>query len=142
MNKTLTALMLAALAAPAAVLATRGEADAAPPPAQHEVRMIMEGTTARFVPANLTIRSGDRIRFVTTSGGPHNVAFDAAKIADAAEPRIAAGMPNQMSPLSGPFVINAGDSYTVTFTGVPAGRYEYFCLPHMGMNMKGVITVQ
>jgi plastocyanin len=142
MKKTLTALMLAALAAPAAVLATRREADAAPPPAQHEVRMIMEGTAARFEPANLTIRAGDRIRFTTTSGGPHNVAFDPAKIADAAEPRIAAGMPNPMAPLSGPFVINAGDSYTVTFAGVPAGRYEYFCLPHMGMNMKGVITVQ
>lgn len=142
MKKTLTALMLAALAAPAAVLATRGTADAAPPPAQHEVRMIMEGTTARFEPANITIRSGDRIRFTTTSGGPHNVAFDPTKIPDAAEPRIAAGMPNPMSPLSGPFVINAGDSYTVTFAGVPAGRYEYFCLPHMGMNMKGVITVQ
>lgn len=142
MKKVLTTLMLAALAAPAAVLATRGVADAAPPPAQHEVRMIMEGTTARFEPANLTIRSGDRIRFTTATGGPHNVAFDPAKIADAAEPRIAAGMPNPMMPLTGPFVINAGDSYTVTFAGVPAGRYEFFCLPHMGMNMKGVITVQ
>ena len=38
--------------------------------------MVMEGTSARFEPANLTIRSGDRIRFTTVSGGPHNVAFD------------------------------------------------------------------
>lgn len=142
MKKTLTALMLAALAAPAALLATRGEADAATPPTQHEVRMVLAGTTYRFEPANLTIRSGDRIRFTTVSGGPHNVAFDPAKIPDAAEARIAAGMPDQMSPLNGPFVINAGDSYTVTFAGVPAGRYEYYCLPHMAMNMKGVITVQ
>lgn len=142
MKKTLTALMLAALAAPAAVLATRGEADAATPPTQHEVRMVLEGTTYRFEPANLTVRAGDRVRFTTASGGPHNVAFDPAKVPDAAEARLSAGMPNQMSPLSGPFVINAGDSYTVTFAGVPAGRYEYFCLPHQAMNMKGVITVQ
>jgi plastocyanin len=140
MKKTLTVLMLAALAAPAAVLASR--ADAGPPPTQHEVRMVLAGTTYRFEPANLTIRSGDRIRFTTASGGPHNVAFDPAKIPDAAEARISAGMPNQMSPLSGPFIINAGDSYTVTFAGVPAGRYEFYCLPHMAMNMKGVITVQ
>lgn len=140
MKKTLTALMLAALAAPAAVLASR--AQAGPPPTQHEVRMVLAGTTYRFEPANLTIRSGDRIRFTTASGGPHNVSFDPARIPDAAEARIAAGMPNQMSPLNGPFVINDGDSYTVTFAGVPAGRYEFYCLPHMAMNMKGVITVQ
>ena len=30
----------------------------------------------------------------------------------------------------------------MSFAGVPAGRYEYYCMPHMGMNMKGVITVQ
>ena len=142
MKKTIAALLFAALAAPVALLATRSEADAAPPPAQHEVRMVMEGTTYRFEPANLTIRAGDRVRFTTVSGGPHNVAFDPAKVPDAAEARISAGMPGQMSPLSGPFVINAGDSYTVTFAGVPAGRYEYFCLPHQAMNMKGVITVQ
>lgn len=142
MKKMITALMLAALAAPVALVATRGEADAAPPPAQHEVRMVMEGTAYRFEPANLTIRAGDRVRFTTVSGGPHNVAFDPAKVPDAAEARISAGMPGQIAPLSGAFVINAGDSYTVTFAGVPAGRYEYFCLPHQAMNMKGVITVQ
>ena len=142
MKKTIAALLFAALAAPAALVATRGEADAAPPPAQHEVRMVMEGSTYRFEPANLTIRAGDRVRFTTVSGGPHNVAFDPAKVPDAAEARISAGMPGQISPLSGAFVINAGDSYTVTFAGVPAGRYEYFCMPHQAMNMKGVITVQ
>jgi plastocyanin len=142
MKKSLTLLMLAALAAPAAVLATRAEADAATPPTQHEVRMVLAGTTYRFEPASLTIRSGDRVRFTTASGGPHNVAFDPAKIPDAAEARIAAGMPQQMSPLSGPFVLNAGDSYTVSFAGVPAGSYEFYCMPHMGVNMKGVVTVQ
>lgn len=142
MKKMMTMLLAAAIAAPAAALLPRARADAAPPPAQHEVRMVLEGTSARFEPANLTIRSGDRVRFTTVSGGPHNVAFDPAKVPDAAEARLSAGMPGQIQPLSGAFVINAGDSYTVSFEGVPAGRYEYFCLPHMGMNMKGVITVQ
>ena len=141
MKKTLLTL-LAAATAPAAVLVARSEADAAPAPAVHQVRMVMEGTTARFEPANITVRAGDQVRFITASGGPHNVAFDPAKVPDAAEARLSAGMPNQIAPLSGPFVINAGDSYTVSFAGVPAGRYEISCLPHQAMGMKGVVTVQ
>jgi plastocyanin len=131
MKKTLITLLAAAIAAPCAALALRAQTDAPAPPATHEVRMVMEGTAYRFEPANLTIRSG-----------PHNVAFDPAKVPDAVEARLSAGMPGQIQPLSGALVINAGDSYTVNFAGVPAGRYEYFCMPHMGMNMKGVITVQ
>ncbi len=142
MKKTLITLLAVAIAAPCAALALRAQSTDAAPPATHEVRMVLEGTSARFEPANLTIRNGDRIRFTTVSGGPHNVAFDPAKVPDAAEARLSAGMPGQIQPLSGALVINAGDSYTVNFAGVPAGRYEYYCMPHMGMNMKGVITVQ
>lgn len=144
MNKTLltAALAAAALAAPAAALALRAQANAAPTPTVHQVRMVMEGSAARFEPARLTVRPGDQVRFVTASGGPHNVAFDAANVPEAARARLSAGMPGQIAPLSGPFVINAGDSYTVSFAGVPAGRYEISCLPHMAMGMKGTITVQ
>jgi plastocyanin len=142
MKKTLITLLAVAIAAPAAALALRAQTDAAAPPTTHQVRMVLEGTSARFEPANLTIRSGDRIHFTTVSGGPHNVAFDPAKVPDAAEARLSAGMPGQIQPLSGALVINAGEGYTVSFAGVPAGQYEYYCMPHMGMNMKGVITVQ
>ena len=141
MKKMLTALLAAAaLAAPAAALATR--ADAAPPPTTHEVRMFMEGANARFEPATLTIRAGDRVRFTTVTGGPHNVWFDPAKVPDAAERALSAGMPNQMAPLAGPFVTTPDESYTVSFAGVPAGRYEVLCMPHTGLNMKGTIIVQ
>ncbi len=143
MKKTLIALLAAALAAPAAVLALRAQTQA-PAPAQttHEVKMYMEGAAARFEPATLTIRRGDRVRFVTVNGGPHNVWFDPDKVPDAAEAALSAGMPNQMAPLAGPFVNNPGDSYTVSFAGVPAGRYEVSCMPHTGLNMKGTIIVQ
>lgn len=141
MKKTLLALIAAAVLAPAAAMTARAETSA-PPPATHEVRMILDGTSARFEPANLTIRSGDRVRFTTVSGGPHNVAFDPAKVASAAQAALNAGMPGQIQPLSGALVMNAGESYTMSFAGVPAGRYEYFCMPHAGMNMKGVLTVQ
>lgn len=141
MKKTLLALVIAALAAPATVLALRAQPRAAAQ-TTHEVKMYMEGANARFEPANITIRRGDRIRFVTLTGGPHNVWFDPEKVPDAAEAALSAGMPNQMAPLAGPFVTEPGASYTVSFAGVPAGRYEVLCMPHTGLNMKGVITVQ
>ena len=142
MKTTMMTLAAAAvLVLPAVAMTAR--ADAAPTAAVHEVRMVLEGTSARFEPANLTIRRGDRIRFTTVSGGPHNVAFDPAKTPDAAEAALAAGMPGgNIGPLSGALVVNAGESWTMSFADVPAGRYEYFCMPHAGMNMKGVITVQ
>lgn len=143
MKKTLTALLVAALAAPVAVLALRAQPQAAAPAqTTHEVKMYMEGASARFEPASLTIQRGDRVRFTTVTGGPHNVWFDPARIPDAAEAALSAGMPNQMAPLAGPFITEAGASYTVSFAGVPAGRYEVLCMPHTGLNMKGVITVQ
>jgi plastocyanin len=141
MKKMLIALAVAATAAPAAVLALRAQSQA-PAQTTHEVKMYMEGANARFEPANLAVRRGDRVRFVTVTGGPHNVWFDPDAVPDAAEAALSAGMPNQMAPLAGPFVTEAGGSYTVSFAGVPAGRYEVLCMPHTGLNMKGIITVQ
>ena len=34
-----------------------------------------------FEPANLTIKSGDAVKFVAVSGFPHNVSFDGAALA-------------------------------------------------------------
>ncbi len=135
-------LALAALATLAATLAATTAAPAPPPPATHEVRMVMEGTAARFEPAQLTIRAGDQVRFVTVSGLPHNVAFDPAKVPAAARRALSAGMPEQMQPLWGPLLVAEGASYTVRFAGVPAGRYEFFCMPHLAMGMTGVVTVR
>jgi plastocyanin len=138
MRSKTTLAVLAALAL--APLAMRASADA--PPVTHEVKMVMVGTSARFEPANLTIKSGDRIKFINASGGPHNVSFDPARVADDAERALSAGMPAQIQPLWGPLVTEANGAYTVSFAGVKAGRYEYFCMPHMAMGMKGIITVQ
>jgi plastocyanin len=131
---------LAAIATAALALAPLASADA--PPTTHEVKMVMVGTNARFEPANLTIRAGDRVRFINSSGGPHNVSFDPARVPDDAERALSAGMPAQMQPLWGPLVTEANGAYTISFAGVKPGRYEYFCMPHVAMGMKGVLTVQ
>src|SRR3954463_10311422 len=50
-----------------------------------EIKMIGDGTTYKFEPADITIKAGDNVRFTTVSGGPHNVAFDPAEINPAAK---------------------------------------------------------
>lgn len=136
------AVALAAALVLASPLAWRGAARAEAPPTVHEVKMLLDGANGRFDPEHITIKRGDRIRFVTVSGGPHNVAFDAAKTPEAAKGPLGAGMPDQIAPLAGPLVMANGDSYTVSFANVPAGTYEYTCMPHVAMGMKGKITVQ
>ena len=107
----------------------------------HTVRMVGDDKGYRFEPADITVKAGDGIKFEMVSGGPHNVAFDQAAVGAAAS-ALAANMPNQQSPLSSPYFMNAGESYTISFANVPAGKYEYVCTPHLAMGMKGVITVQ
>ena len=138
---------MAACAGAAAILALsafapRGAASAAAPPRVHEVKMTMSGATARFDPATVTVRAGDRVRFVVVSGAPHNVSFDPEKLPADVRRVLAAAMPNSIQPLSGPLLLNAGDSYTISFAGVKPGRYEFFCMPHVGMAMKGTVVVR
>jgi plastocyanin len=108
----------------------------------HEVKMIGDATGYRYDPANLTIKSGDGVKYVMVSGGPHNVAFQ--NVTDpAVAAQLDANMPGpKMGPLSGPMLMQPNESYTVSFGKIPAGKYDYICVPHAAMNMKGTITVQ
>jgi plastocyanin len=143
MRKTMMMTMaIAAGTLAVAALGARTGLEAATPPTTHEVRMVMEGNNARFVPENLTIRAGDRVRFVNVSGGPHNVSLDPAKVPDDAEKALVAAMPGQIQPLWGALVTEPNGVYTISFAGVKPGTYEIFCMPHMAMGMKGTITVQ
>jgi plastocyanin len=108
----------------------------------HEVRMLLDGQTYKFDPANLTIKQGDGVRWVMVSGGPHNVAFDPAKIPDDVESVLSANMPNQPMPLSSPYMTQPNEDYIISFAGVKPGTYDYVCTPHVMMGMTGKITVQ
>jgi len=130
-------------AAGAATNPAAGAAAAAPATGQtHEVKMIGDATGYKFEPANLTVKQGDAVKFVMISGGPHNVAFQNVTDA-AAKAQLDANMPGQkLGELSGPFVMQPNEAYTISFAKVPAGKYDYICTPHAAMNMKGAITVQ
>jgi plastocyanin len=120
-----------------------GTATAAPATGKTwEVKMIGDGTTYKFEPADITIKAGDNVKWVMASGGPHNVAFDPAEVQASAKPQLMANMQNQMSELSGPLLSNPNETYEISFAQVPAGKYNYHCTPHLAMNMRGSITVQ
>ena len=128
----------AGAAAPAA-----GAAAAAPATGKtHEVKMTGDATGYKFDPANITVKSGDAIKFTMVSGGPHNVAFQ--NVADAAvRAQLDANMPGQkLGEAAGPMLMQPNEAYTISFAKVPAGKYDYICQPHAAMNMKGVVTVE
>lgn len=107
-----------------------------------DVKMVGDAKGYRYEPATLTIKEGDGIKFTMESGGPHNVAFDSTTIPAGATGQLTANMPNQMAPLQSNFLMNAGDSETISFAKVPKGTYPFHCVPHLALGMKGSVTVQ
>ena len=108
----------------------------------HTVNMVLEGSAYKYVPEQLTIKSGDVVNFVNVSGGPHNVSFWADSIPAGAADPLKAGMPDQMAPLEGQLITEPNGVYTINFANAPAGEYKYYCLPHLALGMKAKLTVQ
>jgi plastocyanin len=119
-----------------------GEAAPAGGGTTHDVNMVLEGSTYKYVPDQLTIKSGDVVRFHNVSGGPHNVSFWADSIPSGAADALKAGMPDQMAPLEGSLLTEPNAAYSVSFAKAPAGEYKFYCLPHLALGMKGKLTVQ
>jgi plastocyanin len=107
------------------------------------VNMVGDAKGYRFEPANFTIKQGDGIKFVVVSMGPHNVAFDPATIPADQKAQLDANMgTDKMGELSSNMKMNPGDAITISFAKIKPGQYPYHCVPHLALNMKGVITVQ
>ncbi|MFL5489231.1 MAG: plastocyanin/azurin family copper-binding protein [Gemmatimonadaceae bacterium] len=106
------------------------------------VRMVGDEKGFRFVPASVTARVGDVVRFVNVSGGPHNVAFSADRIPAGAAARLQKNMGQTNGPLTGAMIFEPDEVYTVSLAGLPAGTYNYYCVPHQAMNMNGRIRVR
>lgn len=105
------------------------------------VRMMQQGSRYVYEPANFSVRQGDVVEFVNVNGFPHNVQFEPGKIPTGAADVLNRNMPNRLGPLQSPMFTQPNQTYRISFAGAPLGTYEYFCLPHRAMNMKGVITV-
>lgn len=103
----------------------------APETTVHLVRMISDtgGGRHRFVPGQLSARSGDVIRFVNESG-VHTVHF------------LPDSNPGRMNlPPEGPMIEGRGQSHEVAVT-MPEGRYYFQCDLHEAAGMRGHVLVQ
>ena len=110
--------------------------------ATHDVNMMLEGSTYKFDPSELTIKAGDVVTFHNKSGGPHNVSFWADSVPAGGADKLKAAMADQMAPLEGPLLTEQDGTYKVSFAGAPTGDYKFYCLPHLALGMHGKITVQ
>jgi len=138
-----TAAPAAEAAAPAASAASGEIAFAPATGTTHEIKMLGDDKGYRFEPANLTIKSGDAIKFVAISGFPHNVAFVGTGLAADVRKQLDLNFGDQrMAELTSNMYMNPNESVTISFANIPAGKYDYNCTPHLAMNMKGVITVE
>lgn len=135
-----------AAVAPAAEVAPAAPAAGAEAPITgtiHEVKMVGDEKGYRFEPANITAKVGDGIKFVMVSGGPHNVAFDAATLPAGTAAQLNANLgANKMADLSSNMYMNPNEGFTLSLGGLVAGTYNFNCTPHLAMNMKGVLTIQ
>ncbi|MBC8120373.1 MAG: plastocyanin [Gemmatimonadaceae bacterium] len=110
------------------------QAPAAGSEADYEVKMGSDTGQLVFVPAQVTAKPGDTIKWIMNKAGPHNAVFDASKSANAD----AAKAMTQTKLLNKP-----GDSYITTVpAGAAAGSYSFNCTPHKAAGMVGVLTVQ
>jgi plastocyanin len=121
-----------AAAAPAAPAVAPAPAPAAAQGNVVEVRMVTtpDGASGRFEPANVTVKKGDTVRFITDGKTVHNASFP---------PADNPGKSNLPPP--GPFLTTPNQNYDLVVT-MDAGTYNYQCDPHAAMGMKGVLTVQ
>ena len=143
-KKTETTTTTDSAAAPATTTTatTAGNSTAAAPITgkTYEIKMIGDGTTYKFDPAQIEIKQGDGVKFIMASGGPHNVAF--IDTPAAAQAQLSANMPQQMKELTSPMMMTPNETYIVSFANVPAGTYNFHCEPHAAMGMKGSIKVE
>jgi len=104
----------------------------------HQVAMVGN----RFVPARVVVNEGDTVAFVNGTGGPHNAAFWLDSLPQGARDPLAAALPDTIGPLVGPLLFAPDQRWTIVLAGLPAGRYPYYCLPHVGGGMVGEIEVR
>ena len=95
----------------------------------------------RFVPASITIHVGDVVTWTNVSGA-HNVVFWPDSVPAGAQTVLQGKMSATMGPLMGPMFAAPNATYTVSFAGLKAGTYKYYCLPHLALGMRAQIVVQ
>ena len=87
-----------------------------------EIQMGYEGNLV-FEPNEVFINAGDTIKFVNNALPPHNIMVD-----------------NRPDLSRESLMFSPGETQEITFAD--AGDFDFFCAPHAGAGMKGVIHVK
>jgi len=95
-----------------------------------EVKMGTDSGLLAFEPAKLQICKGDTVMWINNKAGPHNVVFDENNIPGGVDQE-KISMEDQLG--------EPGDSFSMTFDTL--GNYNYYCEPHRGAGMNGVLVV-
>ncbi len=98
------------------------------------VKMITEGGSYRFEPANLTVKAGTTVKWVNDSENRHTATDDPKFEKKQGQAILPAGVEAWGSPF-----LTGGETFSMTYT-VP-GKYQYFCRNHGQFGMEGTITV-
>lgn len=112
--------------------------------AVHSVDMVLTAQGEyRFVPEALTIKTGDTVKWINVSGGPHNVKFLSDAIPGGAAEVLSSAMEGRMmTALEGMLMLAPNAEYEISFAGAPAGTYDYTCTPHTPLGMDAKLTVE
>lgn len=102
----------------------------------YTVKMGADSGQLQFVPAKLTVKPGDSVKWEMNKLAPHNAVFDAS------------GVPNKDKALAKSLskeklMFAPGESAEITIPAdAPTGEYTYYCQPHRGAGMVGKIVVE
>jgi len=98
-----------------------------------ESKMVLMGTDVglAFEPKETTVCKGDSVTWKNNRLGPHNVVFNPDDVPSGVD----------ASAISTPeYIGGEGETYTVKFDKA-TGDYGYYCEPHQGAGMIGLVTV-
>lgn len=95
----------------------------------HRVEIVSDYDNLRFQfePRSIRIQPGDTVVWVNAIAEEHNVMV------------YPGGFPQGASAFQSPYLTEAGEEFAVTFD--IEGTYQYHCMPHLLMGMRGEIIV-
>ncbi len=107
----------------------------------HDVGMTIDS----FRPEELTVEAGTRVTFYNTSSHGHTVTAFQGAYPDGAEYFASGGYDTEAEAReayenNNGGVLTPGDQFEHEFSA--PGRYDYFCLPHLDVDMIGAIQVE
>lgn len=102
----------------------------------YKVKLGSDKGMLMFDPPKLNIKPGDTVEWVNNKVPPHNVVFDPAN-----NPTKSASLAKGFSHKQ--LLMTPGQEVKTTFPeDTPPGSYSYYCEPHRGAGMVGIITVE